>query len=42
VNKVFPDMVVLTKHDQIEPVYISQSIVTYIYLDPEYVYTHIL
>jgi hypothetical protein len=29
VNKAFPDMGVLTKYDQIEPICLSQSVVTY-------------
>jgi hypothetical protein len=36
VNKAFPDMGVITKYDQIEPIYLPQSLVTYIYLHPVY------
>jgi hypothetical protein len=36
VNKAFEDMGVLTKYDQIEPIYLPHSVVTYIYLHPAY------
>jgi hypothetical protein len=31
VNKAFPDMDVLTKYDQIEPIHLPQSVVTYLF-----------
>jgi hypothetical protein len=31
-KEVFPDMGVLTKYDQTEPIYLPQSVVTYISL----------
>jgi hypothetical protein len=34
VNKAFPDMGILKKYDHIEPIYLPQSVVTYIYLHP--------
>jgi hypothetical protein len=33
-KEAFPDIGVLTKYDKIEPIYLPQSIVTYIYLHP--------
>jgi hypothetical protein len=40
VNKAFLDMGVLTKYDQIEPIYLPQCVITYIYLYPVYTYIH--
>jgi hypothetical protein len=42
VNKAFPDMGVLTKYDQTEPIYVPHSVVTYIYLHPLYVVSLVL
>jgi hypothetical protein len=36
-NKMFPYMGVLTKYDEIEPIYLPQSVVTYIYLHAVYI-----
>jgi hypothetical protein len=33
-HKTFPDRGVITKYDQIEPTFLPQSVVTYIYLHP--------
>jgi hypothetical protein len=35
-KEAFPDMGVLTKCDQIEPIYLPQSVATYISLHPVY------
>jgi hypothetical protein len=36
-KEAFPDMGVLTKYDQTEPIYLPQSAVTYIYLHSVYI-----
>jgi hypothetical protein len=40
VNKAFPDMGELTKYDQIEPIYLPQSVVTYLFTP--YIYMPII
>jgi hypothetical protein len=39
-KEAFPDIGVLKKYDQIEPIYLPQSIVTYLFTPCIYIYTY--